>query len=755
MHTMPPDRSSSLWRHSLRWLLLAGCALAGCALGGMGSAHALPRFDEVKTLHPGSETLVQDSQGQPLQRLRTDLNKRQGQWVPLDQVSHAFRLALLYSEDKRFYEHAGIDWHAVASAAWGNLWNTRTRGASTLTMQLAGLLDGDLKSRPGGRDWGQKASQAVWARWLETRWQKHQILEAYINLVPFRGELVGIDALSRSLFGKAAHGLDAQESAIAAALIRAPNAPANTVGQRACHMLRTMADNGPYPQPDCATVQLLAQVHLAQRSWASSDGMAPHAARVALEQWRKQSAPHRDPSTPATTAPATLCTTLRAPLQRHANQLLQNQLRDLRHQRAEDGAVVVLDNATGQVLAWVGSSGGLSQAPQVDSVLALRQAGSTLKPFLYAQAIDQHQLTAASLIEDAPTHIATPAGLYIPQNYDRRFQGWVSVRTALGASLNVPAVRALAMVSPDAFAQTLVKLGLPLRHSGDYYGLGLALGSPEVSLLSLSNAYRALANQGHYSPVAPLICGQGSAAPQRVLGAGASHVVADILSDNNARVRTFGPDSVLRTRVWTAVKTGTSKDMRDNWAVGWSQHYTVGVWIGNANGSPMGQVSGTSGAAPIWADLMAWLHHTHSSHAPVAPPVIGPNTPWVPQSVRFDPPVEPARLEWFLPGTQQAVMQQVTPGQSLPRILQPTPGTIVALDPDIPARNQQLQLQAEGHQLRWRIGGRVVGKGNTAHWLPWPGKHTIELLNNRGQVIDKVRIEVRGAGVATQVKRRS
>ena len=752
MPAMTPatPRQHSLWHTRVSRLLLAG-ALLGGVLSGMGSAHALPRFDEVKTRHPGSETLVQDPSGHTLQRLRTQHQQRQGQWVPLDQVSHAFRLALLFSEDKRFYEHAGIDWHAVASAAWGNVWNTRTRGASTLTMQLAGLLDADLKARPGGRDWSQKASQAVWARWLETRWSKDQILEAYINLVPFRGELVGIDALSRTLFGKAAHGLDAQESAMAAALIRAPNASPQAVGQRACAVLRTMADNGPYPQPDCATLQLLAQVHLAQRRWSSSDGVAPHAARVALEQWRRQPTPN-----PATTAPATLCTTLRAPLQRHATELLHNQLRELRHQRAEDGAVVVLDNASGQVLAWVGSSGGLSQAPEVDHVLALRQAGSTLKPFLYAQAIGQHRLTAASLIEDAPTHIPTPAGLYIPQNYDRRFQGWVSVRTALGASLNVPAVRALAMVSPDAFAQTLVQLGLPLHHSGDYYGLGLALGSPEVSLLSLSNAYRALANQGRYSPVAPLVCGAGTpAAAQPVLSPAASHVVADILSDNNARVRTFGPDSVLRTRMWTAVKTGTSKDMRDNWAVGWSQRYTVGVWIGNAHGAPMGQVSGTTGAAPVWADLMAWLHQNEHSRPPGAPQPPGSGSPWVRQTVRFDPPVEPARMEWFLPGTEQAVMQQTTPGHSLPRIVQPTPGTIVALDPDIPARHQQLQLQAEGRQLRWRIGGRVVGSGPTAQWLPWPGKHTIELINTKGQVIDQVRIEVRGAGVAAKAQRRS
>jgi penicillin-binding protein 1C len=160
---------------------------------------------------------------------------------------------------------------------------------------------------------------------------------------------------------------------------------------------------------------------------------------------------------------------------------------------------VVLDNASGEILAWVGSSGTLSQASEVDGVTALRQPGSTLKPFLYAQAIAEKRITAASLIEDSSAHIPTQNGLYIPQNYDRRFKGWVSARTALASSLNVPAVRTLVMVTPDAFFEQL-KLGLPLRESGGYYGFSLALGSSEVALLNLTNAYRALGNGGQYRP---------------------------------------------------------------------------------------------------------------------------------------------------------------------------------------------------------------------------------------------------------------
>lgn len=702
-------------------------------------ARALPTFAEVKAAHPSSETQVLDRHGELLQRQRTDPRVRRGEWVGLPEVSSALRQALVYSEDRRFYEHAGVDWQAVAAAAWGNLWNTRTRGASTLTMQLAGLLDADLKAGAGGRSWTQKAGQAVWAQWLERRWRKDQILEAYLNRVPFRGEIVGIDALSRSLFHKAPHGLNADEAAITAALVRAPNASGEQVARRACSVQQAMRSASGAPPQDCLGVRLLTETALRQRTWPPSEGVAPHAAHRALAQWRSQH-PHTNP-------PPQLRTTLWAPLQRHAQTLLQRQLRELQTQRVEDGAVVVLDNASGEVLAWVGSSGALSQAGEVDGVLALRQPGSTLKPLLYAQAIAQKRLSAASLIEDAPTHIPTAAGLYIPQNYDRSFRGWVSVRTALASSLNIPAVRTLAMVSPDAFARQLSALGLPLRESGDHYGLGLALGSAEVNLLALTNAYRTLANQGLYRPLAGLAGGPAAGAGQRVMAAGAAFIVGDILSDANARAATFGTDSLLATRFWTAVKTGTSKDMRDNWALGWSARYTVGVWVGNASGAPMGKVSGTTGAAPVWAGLMHWLHARQPSRAPPPPPGL------VAQMVRFGGQLEPARREWFLPGTEQPLFALNAPNAphqgagGRPRILSPSDGTVLALDPDIPPRHQRLTMQADATDVRWRLDGRPLGRGQRTQWLPWPGRHVIELTTAQGEPIDSVRIEVRGAGV--------
>ncbi|MFT4242598.1 MAG: penicillin-binding protein 1C [Acidovorax sp.] len=733
-----------------RSLRAIGLALAACCV--LLPARALPTFDEVRRDFRPSDTLILSREGEVLQRLRTDATVRRGQWVALSDVSPALRTALVLSEDKRFYEHSGVDWRAVSAAAWGNLWHQRTRGASTITMQLAGLLDGDWRQGPGGRTVAQKLGQTVAAQVLDRRWRKDQILEAYLNLVPFRGELVGIDALARTLFGKAAHGLDEREAAVAAALVRAPNARPALVAQRACGVLRDMQAS----RPDCDALDLFTTGALQRRAFDASEGVAPHFARTLLRQRA------------GSTAGQQVQSTLRAPLQRFAVASLRQHLSELHGRNVEDGAVLVLDNATGAVLAWVGSSGALSQAGEVDGVLAPRQPGSTLKPFLYAQAIAERRLTAASLVDDSPAHIATASGLYIPQNYDRQFKDWVSVRTALAASLNVPAVRTLVMVTPDAFHRQLAAVGLPLRESGGYYGYSLALGSPEVPLLHLTNAYRTLANGGRMSPVALEPQPKGAGASTQALDARAAFIVGDILSDGNARARTFGTDSVLATRFWSAVKTGTSKDMRDNWAVGWSERYTVGVWVGNASGAAMHDVSGVSGAAPVWAAVMGFLHAREPSRAPRPPAGLAK------AQVRFGPApqegggaLEAAREEWFLQGTQQPLfaMDNVATGADAEsargqkglknnaappaRITAPAPGTVIALDPDIPPARQRLQFTATGGSpgLQWRMDGKPLGRGARVAWLPWPGRHAVQITDATGQVLDEVRIEVRGAGV--------
>lgn len=693
------------------------------------AVQAMPDFQQVKAGWRSSDVALMDRNGQPLQRMRVDARVRRLDWVTLTDISPAMRQALVMSEDRRFYQHSGVDWSAVAAASWGYLWNQRTRGASTLTMQLVGLLDDDLRRGAQRRSLVQKVGQGVSSQWLERRWSKAQILEAYLNLVSFRGEIVGLDALAASMFDKSPSGLNAHESAIAVALIRAPNASPARVAQRACGILRDMGRVGTKAQ-DCARIDAETRFALARHGndYLRGEQLAPHFARKLLA---------RSPQA----AGSTVRTTLDGDLQRFATRVLRRQLADLRQRNVEDGALLVLDNASGDILAWVGSSGDLSRAGAVDGVTALRQAGSTLKPFLYQIALEGRWLTAASLLNDSPLDLRTSSGLYAPQNYDKDFKGPVSVRTALASSLNTPAVRTIEMVTPNRLRQRLYDLGLSsLSESGDYYGYSLALGSADVRLLELVNAYRTLATGGLGSPLRWQVR-DPRPAPARQLDARSSFIISDILSDRTARARTFGLESALATRFWSAVKTGTSKDMRDNWAVGYSRRYTVGVWVGNASGAPMWDVSGMHGAAPVWLALMNRLHDGVPSRPPAPPAGVER------RQVRFERNVEVAHREYFLPGTARDMIYAADDDRrSRTRgIGNPVDGAIYALDPDIPPQNQRVVFRASGiARPQWWLDGRLLGSGATLAWFPMPGRHVLQ-LRDRQQVIEQVRFEVRGA----------
>lgn len=704
----PLPRLSAPGRWAVGLLLASLC----CA------AHALPGFGEVKAAYRPSDITLLDRHGTPIQTVRVDKTVRRLPWVALSDTSPALLHAIVLSEDKRFYEHSGVDWSAVAQSAWANVWNTRTRGASTLTMQLAGLLDDDLARPAGGRSVTQKVSQAYTASRLDARWKKSEILEAYLNRVPFRGELVGINALSQTLFAKHPSGLDAQEAAIAAALLRGPNASADSVAQRACGVLKLQ-------QLACEGVTGLAHSALNRRGGMPlGEQLAPHLAR--------QLPLSGQPLQP---------TTLDARVQRFAVQALRRQLAELNGRNVEDGAIVVLDNASGEVRAWVGSSGSLSDAAEVDGVLARRQPGSTLKPFIYGLAFERRLITPASLLDDSPAQLSTGNGLYLPQNYDKAFKGWVSARSALGASLNVPAVRVGAMLGPDVVLARLNALGLSLSESGGYYGHALALGGADVTLLALTNAYRGLANGGVLTPVA-MSPSTVQTKPVRVADAAASYLVTDILADNAARALTFGLDSALVTPGFAAVKTGTSKDMRDNWCIGFTDRYTVGVWVGNASGEAMHRVSGVSGAAPVWQALVRQLHQGQPSKRPPMPQGV------VRDRVQFDTAGrEPARDELFLAGTTQSRWQPSAQMKSARRfgITSPRDGSIFALDPDMPPRAQAITF--EGERGVWWLDGKRVGQGERLAWSPWPGSHELSLLGRDGRMLQTVRFEVRGAGV--------
>ena len=678
----------------------------------------VPTPQQVKAAWRPSDATLLDRHGETIATVRVDMAGRRLAWVALDDISPALGRAVLQAEDQRFMEHGGIDFQAIGKAAWDNLFGLqRTRGASTITMQLAGLLDPKLAPRSSGRTWARKWDQALAARELEAGWTKRQILEAYLNLASYRGELQGIGAAARGLFGKAPSGLDAGEAAILASLLRAPTAPPRTVAKRACTLARELD-----ARADCAAIEWevdAAFARTASAPEAAATGITPQLVR-------------RLGGAVGSTSGSVVRSTLDAGLQRFAIGTLRRHLAALAERNVGDGAVIVIDNASGELLAYVANGG----AGEVDGVTALRQAGSTLKPFLYELALERGQLTAASLLDDTPVDIPTVGGLYVPQNYDHQYRDAASVRTSLAGSLNVPAVRTLMLAGLERFHERLRALGFAsLTEAPEFYGWSLALGSGDVSLLELAHAYRTLANGGLQD------------GKRRVLDARASFIVADILSDRAARSTTFGLSNELATGFWSAVKTGTSKDMRDNWCVGFSDRYTVGVWVGNFDGRSMWDVSGVSGAAPVWRDVMDYLHRDRPSRPPAAPPGL------VRQTVRFAPAVEPERGEWFVRGTEVALVEMLPPAKRAPRIVYPAADSVIALDPDIPAPLQRVSLRAYGGAgLHWELDGTNAGPADRgATWTPQPGEHELKLVGEDGRAVAAARFEVRGAAAPGQL----
>jgi penicillin-binding protein 1C len=680
----------------------------------------VPTYDQVRAQWQPSEAWLLDRRGAVLARQRMDFEVRRFEWVALEDVSPAVVEAIVEGEDRRFWRHGGVDWRGVAGALRDTVLRDRRRGASTITMQVAQLLENAERPGMAARGPWRKLQQVRRARGLEAHWTKPQILEAYVNLLGFRGELQGIDAAAEVLAGKRPRGLDRVESAVLAALLPAPAASLEHTVARACARLRVAS-----AARDCVAVRAAATAMLERRrAPLAAPALAPHLARSLLRVPGER-----------------VRTTLEARVQRLANESLARQLARVGGRNVRDGAVLVVDTATGDVLAYVGSARDTSRAADVDGVRALRQAGSTLKPFLYGLAIERGYLTAASLLDDSPLNLDTANGLYIPQNYDRDFKGPVSVRSALGNSLNVPAVRALVLTGVDDFRERLHDLGYAaIAREGDYYGYSLALGSAEVSLWQQAQAYRTLALGGRPGPLALRPDAPEVSSPGReVMTPSASFIVANMLADRSARVLTFGRDNVLDTPYWSAVKTGTSKDLRDNWCIGFSPRYLVAVWVGNFEGDSMHDVTGVSGAAPVWAELMEALHRD----VPVAPPE--PPGGVTRLHVAFFPAHEAARDEWFVTGTEAARVEATGPEHSMARIASPANATVIALDPDIPARVQRVPLRARGDLdgLVFELDGAPLGEAHRPLlWSPAPGVHRLALVDDAGRTVDHVRFTV-------------
>jgi len=533
-------------------------------------------------------------------------------YVPLGQMPAHLKQAFIATEDASFYSHPGVDVRAVVRAALTNLrYGELQSGGSTITQQLARNLYFEPAER-SSKNPLRKIREAVLALRLDRSLSKDEILEEFLNRVYFGNLAYGVEAAAHTYFGRSARDLDLAESALLAGLLQSPAAydpltRMEAAKARQWTVLTRMLDEGYITRKE------------ADAAWAEPLALNPTPFPIEAPHfvaWVRDQLPGLVGEEAVARGDLRVYTSLDLDLQRSAQAALAWHVGELRDHSVTNGGVVAIEPATGHVLAMVGSADYFDADIDgaVNMTLAQRQPGSAIKPVVYAAALEAG-FTAASPILDVPTSLKTRRGeLYAPNNYDVTFHGVVPLREALASSYNVPAVRVLAAIGVDRAFEMGQRLGLTTFRDPSRYDLSLTLGGSEVRLLDLTAAFAAFAVGGTRVDPRAVLRIEDSAgdvlyeAPpprrERVVSPQTAYLISDILSDNQARAPTFGLHSPLQLDRPAAAKTGTTSDFRDNWTVGYTPDLAVGVWVGNADGSPMRNVSGVDGAAPVWRDVM-------------------------------------------------------------------------------------------------------------------------------------------------------
>ena len=535
--------------------------------------------------------MLLDRHGTPILHLTLPDSSRASTFT-LDDVPPDLIACTLAAEDKRFYQHGGIDLLATTRAAWDFLVNRRVvSGASTITQQLV-----KISCPPARRNPFTKIRESLAARRLEMTWSKKKILTRYLNRLDYGNLRTGCVEAARFYFQKPLGDLSLAECALLAGLPQAPSR-LNPIlhHQRAIErrdvVLNRLASSGNYDNRRIST--------------ATSESLTIRPLR------ETQSAPWLLNSFHQSNLKSQILTSIDLPLQTDLEAIVREEAGKLKSANLRHAAVVIIHNSTGEILALVSSADWNDhRGGQFNGALMPRSPGSTLKPFTYLLAIEQNHRIPSSILADIPTPFRTLEGLDLPQNYDRTYRGPIPLRTALACSLNVPALRELnALGGPKPLYDFLTKIGIhTLRDDPSVYGLGLTLGNAPVTLLELTNAYATIARGGQYFPTV-LSLGDHDPA-RRLFDARSAYLIADILADQSARAPSFQPGGPLDLPFPCAVKTGTSSDFHDNWCIGFTPEFTVGVWAGNFEQQPMKGLSGVAGAGPIFHRAMLRLHQS-------------------------------------------------------------------------------------------------------------------------------------------------
>ncbi|MBK8202673.1 MAG: penicillin-binding protein 1C [Bdellovibrionales bacterium] len=720
-----------------RKLNIIMCSIGSAILSLIALGFLLtPSFSGVVQLAAGSDRLLLSHDGDPLQILRTDFNRRRLGWYPLRLFSDDIRQAVIQAEDQRFFSHVGFDLQSLIRASAAIFKGNRVQGASTITMQLSDLIQPEVlvnNSRIQKGSWIHKLLQIVRAPFLELRWSKNEILEAYLNLIHLRGEFQGIPAASYSFFDKHPVTLGKGESVVLAASISGPNQSFKVLERRACSLMRRLGESSSNLSRDlnneCDSDELRSALGLMSQKPKGSIPMpneAPHLARRLFRDHPTEMIVH---------------SSIDRKLQREVSAILERQIARLQGKNVHDAAAIVVENVSGKVIAYVGAVKS-SLSPHVDGVQSPRQAGSTLKPFIYAKALDSRILTSASVLVDDATTISWGEYVYRPINYNRTFYGDVSVREALGSSLNVPAVKVVTILGLGETYGILKSLQFSTLKEADFYGASMVLGAVDVRLDELTNAYRTLANGGTWSQLDLIERKAGGPSTLSTMSQEAAFIVSNILSDANARSIGFGWESPLETSFWTAVKTGTSKDYRDNWCVGSSERYTVGVWAGNFDAQAMDEVSGVSGAAPSWQEIMEHLHKDEPSKAPQIPKGL------VTQKIRHQWKSNPQN-EFFIKGTVPlGKVIELAPEKRVQFVF-PAEGSTLIKDPKISDNRIALYVRFKGEvpeNSLLKLNGGILGHAMSPFKIEKPetGRHQMMIISPLGEPLAKVNFLIKG-----------
>jgi penicillin-binding protein 1C len=653
-------------------------------------------------------------------------------WLRADDLPPHVIAATLAAEDRRFFNHPGVDPIATARAFVHNVKALRVvEGGSTISQQVAKML-----LAADNRGLRQKAREAVLALRLEHRLSKGELLALYLNLAPYGNRITGIERASRAYFGCPAENLTPAQAAYLAALPQRPTA------------FNPLRD--PYKARP-RQLRILAAMNLSPEGFAEAKAeklkFAPSAQPVLAMHFVERVIAKKLP----------LKTTLDAQLQREVARIVTAHQKKLLRHGAHAAAVVVLDNKTGDWLAWEGSGDyfGTTFGGAIDGVLTPRQPGSALKPFTYALAFESGH-SPATVLADVPSHFPTAEQgvVYTPQNYDGRFRGPLRVRAALAGSENVPAVAILARLGPESLLRLLRNSGFDtLDRTADYYGLGLTLGDAEVTLEQLVRAYATFARGGK------AFDGRQLFSPRTAFW------ITDILADPNAREYAFGEGGPLEFPFPVAVKTGTSQAYRDNWTIGYTRDVTVGVWVGNFDRSQMRGSSGVTGAAPIFNAVMLAAIKRTRGELPIgdATPILDepanvesieicttsglrPNPYCETVQKEWMPTDQPARFcswhhdgytdwppelrDWARRAHPEVKPAPVTKHAAALRIANPANGATFLIDPTLRREFQTLRLRASAtSNVMWQINGRRVA----SEWPLEPGRHTVTAVDGQGR----------------------